>query len=140
MVNTREFEWSDISLVVAGRDIKGFRGVKYSEKQEKEALYAKGNKAHCIQSGNIAYEGELTLTQSEYETLRLAMGGEYPIRVALYGCCLRQPQQGGCDGHRRTLWVRVHRGQHGVEAGGQVPREVSALRLPVEEVSLTALE
>ena len=30
MVNTREFEWSDISLVVAGRDIKGFRGVKYS--------------------------------------------------------------------------------------------------------------
>lgn len=75
MVNTREFEWSDISLVVAGRDIKGFRGVKYSEKQEKEALYAKGNKAHCIQSGNIAYEGELTLTQSEYETLRLAMGG-----------------------------------------------------------------
>lgn len=75
MVNTREFEWSDISLVVAGRDIKGFRGVKYSEKQEKEALYAKGNKAHCIQSGNIAYEGVLTLTQSEYETLRLAMGG-----------------------------------------------------------------
>lgn len=75
MVNTREFEWSDISLVVAGRDIKGFRGVKYSEKQEKEVLHAKGNKAHCIQSGNIIYEGELTLTQSEYETLRLAMGG-----------------------------------------------------------------
>ena len=75
MVNTREFEWSDISLVVAGRDIKGLRGGKDSEKQEKEALYAKGNKAHCIQSGNIAYEGELTLTQSEYETLRLAMGG-----------------------------------------------------------------
>ena len=74
-VNTREFEWSDVSAVVAGRDIKGLRGVKYSEKQEKEALYGKGNKAHCIQSGNIAYEGELTLTQSEYETLRLAMGG-----------------------------------------------------------------
>ena len=75
MVNTREFEWSDVSAVVAGRDIKGLRGVKYSEKQEKEALYGKGNKAHCIQSGNITYEGELTLTQSEYETLRLAMGG-----------------------------------------------------------------
>lgn len=75
MVNTREFEWADISLVVAGRDINGFRGVKYSEKQEKEAVHAKGNRPHCIQSGNIAYEGELTLTQSEYETLRLAMGG-----------------------------------------------------------------
>lgn len=75
MVNTREFEWSDVSAVVAGRDIKGLRGVKYSEEQEKEAVHAKGNRPHCIQSGNITYEGELTLTQSEYETLRLAMGG-----------------------------------------------------------------
>lgn len=75
MVNTREYEWADISLVVAGRDIKGFRGVKYSEKQEKETVHAKGNRPHCIQSGNITYEGELTLLQSEYETLRLAMGG-----------------------------------------------------------------
>lgn len=75
MVNTREFEWSDITLVVAGRDVKGFRGVKYSEKQEKEAIYGKGNKPHSIQRGNISYEGEVTLTQSEYETLRLAMGG-----------------------------------------------------------------
>ena len=75
MVNTREYEWADISLVVAGRDINGFSGVKYSEKQEKEAVHAKGNRPHCIQSGNITYEGELTLLQSEYETLRLAMGG-----------------------------------------------------------------
>lgn len=75
MIDTREFEWADITLVVAGRDIQGFRGVKYGQDQEKEALYAKGNKPHSIQSGNIKYEGEITLTQSEYETLRLAMGG-----------------------------------------------------------------
>lgn len=75
MVNTREFEWSDITLVVAGRNVQGFRGVKYSEKQGKELLHAKGNKPHSIQHGNISYEGELTLLQSEYETLRLAMGG-----------------------------------------------------------------
>lgn len=75
MFDTREYEWSDITLIVAGRDVKGFRGIKYSEKQEKEALYAKGNKAHSIQRGNISYEGELTMTQSEYELLRLSMGG-----------------------------------------------------------------
>lgn len=75
MVNTREFEWADITLVVAGRDVKGFRAVKYGAKAEKEALYAKGNNPHSIQSGNISYEGEIALTQSEYETLRLAMGG-----------------------------------------------------------------
>ena len=75
MFDTREYEWSDITLIVAGRDVKGFRGIKYSEKQEKEALYAKGNKAHSIQRGNISYEGELTMTQSEYELLRMSMGG-----------------------------------------------------------------
>lgn len=75
MFDTREYEWSDITLIVAGRDVKGFRGIKYSEKQEKEVLYAKGNKAHSIQRGNISYEGELTMTQSEYELLRMSMGG-----------------------------------------------------------------
>lgn len=75
MFDTREYEWADINLVVAGRDVQGFRGIKYSEKQEKEVLYAKGNKGHSIQCGNIGYEGELTLTESEYEALRLAMGG-----------------------------------------------------------------
>ena len=75
MFDTREYEWSDITLIVAGRDVKGFRGIKYSEKQEKEALYAKGNKAHSIQRGNISDEGELTMTQSEYELLRMSMGG-----------------------------------------------------------------
>ena len=75
MFDTREYEWSDITLIVAGRDVKGFRGIKYTEKQEKEALYAKGNKPHSIQRGNTSYEGELTVTQSEYELLRMAMGG-----------------------------------------------------------------
>lgn len=75
MFDTREYEWSDIALIIAGRDVKGFRGIKYTEKQEKEALYAKGNKAHSIQRGNISYEGELTMTQSEYELLRMSMGG-----------------------------------------------------------------
>lgn len=75
MFNSREYEWSDITLVVAGRVVKGFRGVKHTSKQEKEALYAKGNKPHSIQSGNISYDGEITVTQSEYESLRLAMGG-----------------------------------------------------------------
>nr|DAS38749.1 MAG TPA: putative XkdM-like protein [Caudoviricetes sp.] len=75
MFDTREYEWSDITLIVAGRDVKGFRGVKYTEKQEKEVLHAKGNKPHSIQRGNISYEGELTMTQSEYELLRMSMGG-----------------------------------------------------------------
>ncbi len=71
-MNTREYEWADITVVLAGRPITGLRGVKYSSKQEKEALFAKGNKPHGIQHGNIEYSGEITLTQSEYEALRIA--------------------------------------------------------------------
>lgn len=76
MFNTREYEWSDVSVVLAGRVVTGLRGIKYASKQEKELLHAKGNKPHSIQRGNKTYEGEVTLLQSEYEALRVAAGGD----------------------------------------------------------------
>ena len=76
MVDTREYEWSDVSVVMAGRLITGLRGVKYSAKQEKELLHAKGNKPHSIQRGNKTYDGEITLLQSEYEAFKQASGGD----------------------------------------------------------------
>lgn len=76
MFNSREYEWSDVNVVAAGRPVMGIRGVKYSSKQEKEVLHAKGNKPHSIQRGNKTYDGELTVTQSEYEALRAAGGGD----------------------------------------------------------------
>lgn len=76
MINTREYEWSDVTVVMAGRLITGLRGVKYSAKQEKELLHAKGNKPHSIQRGNKTYDGEITLLQSEYEALKQACGGD----------------------------------------------------------------
>ena len=76
MVNTREYEWSDVTVVLAGRLVTGLRGVKYSAKQDKELLHAKGNKPHSIQRGNKTYDGEITLLQSEYEALKKASGGD----------------------------------------------------------------
>ncbi|MBR1467475.1 MAG: hypothetical protein IJ606_02465 [Bacteroidaceae bacterium] len=76
MINTREYEWSDVTVVLAGRLVTGLRGVKYSAKQEKELVHAKGNKPHSIQRGNKTYEGEITLLQSEYEALKSACGGD----------------------------------------------------------------
>lgn len=75
MFNSSEYEWADIEVVVAGRPVTGLRGIKYNEKQEKELLYAKGNKPHGVQRGNISYEGEITLLQSEYLALRTASAG-----------------------------------------------------------------
>jgi len=75
MFNSREYEWADLTLILGGRDITGIRAVKYSEKIEREALYAKGRSPHSIQSGNIAYDGEIEVVQSEYEALRQAGNG-----------------------------------------------------------------
>jgi len=75
MFDSRQYEWADLTLILGGRDLTGIRAVKYTEKIEREALYAKGRNPHSIQSGNIAYEGEITMLQSEYEALVTAGNG-----------------------------------------------------------------
>ena len=75
MINGREYEFADITLMLAGRDVTGIRGIKYNVKQEKEVLYGKGNRGQSIQKGNIECEGEILLTQSELETLRVLGNG-----------------------------------------------------------------
>lgn len=76
MFNSKEYEWADVTVVMAGRDALGIRGVSYTSAQEKEALYAKGNKPHGIQRGNKSYAGSIRLLQSEYEALNAAAGGD----------------------------------------------------------------
>ena len=75
-MDTREYEWADFSVVLAGRDVTGIRGVSYHSDQEKEALYAKGNKPLGIQRGNKSYAGSIRLLQSEYDALNEAAGGD----------------------------------------------------------------
>ena len=76
MFDTREYEWADVTVVMAGRDVTGIRGVSYTASQEKEALYAKGNKPHGIQRGNKSYEGSIRILQSELDALSAAAGGD----------------------------------------------------------------
>jgi len=75
MFDSRQYEFADLNLELGGHTITGFRGVKYASKQEKELVYGKGNEPLHIQKGNIAYEGEITVLQSELETLRSAGSG-----------------------------------------------------------------
>lgn len=71
LINGRQYEFADITLVMGGRDVIGVRGIKYKENQEKELIYGKGNEPLSIQKGNRAYGGEVVLLQSELETLKL---------------------------------------------------------------------
>lgn len=73
--NSREYEWADVTVIIGGRDITGITGVKYTEKIERESIYAKGRNPHAIQSGNRSIEGEVTMLQSEYEALTEAGKG-----------------------------------------------------------------
>lgn len=74
-INGREYEWADISVIVGGVPIAGFRAITYKREREKEAMFAKGRKAHSIQSGNESVTGSITFTQSQLEALELAAGG-----------------------------------------------------------------
>lgn len=89
MFDSRQYEFADLTLALGGRVLTGFRGVKYSSKQEKELVYGKGNQPQSIQKGNISHEGEITMLQSELETLRLAgKGSVLGLRldaVVIYG-------------------------------------------------------
>lgn len=73
--NSRQYEWADLTLIAGGKDITGVRAVKYGEKMEREAIYAKGRNPHSIQTGNSEVTGEITVLQSEYEALVKAGGG-----------------------------------------------------------------
>ena len=74
--DTREHEWSDVNVILAGRPVIGIRGVSYTSSQEKEALYGKGNTPHAMQRGNMSYSGSIRRLQSELEALERAAGGD----------------------------------------------------------------
>ncbi|MBV6442754.1 MAG: hypothetical protein EPGJADBJ_04478 [Saprospiraceae bacterium] len=76
--NSKQYAFSDITVNVLGRELQGFRGVKYKVSVEKEVLHARGKKAFSIQSGNETIEGELMLLQSELEALRAAVKSVNP--------------------------------------------------------------
>lgn len=74
--NSREYEWADITIIVGGRDITGIRGVKYTRKIEREAVYAKGRRPRAIQSGNESFEGEFVMLKSSWDAVQDAAGGD----------------------------------------------------------------
>jgi hypothetical protein len=94
IINGRQYEFADLTLYLGGRDVSGFRGIKYTTTQEKEALYGKGNRAMSIQKGNISHTGEISLTQSELETLK-ALGKGSVLNLSLNAVvCYGNPANG----------------------------------------------
>lgn len=95
MFDSREYEWADITIMIGTRIIIGARGVKYSNKQDKELIYGKGNEPYAIQKGNKSHDGELTLAMSELLALQeeSQTGSILDLQVNLT-VCYGNPDQG----------------------------------------------
>ena len=76
--NSKQYAFSDIKIIILGREIEGFRGVSYKVSVEKEHLHGRGKKALSIQSGQETVEGELMLLQSELIALIAAVKAVSP--------------------------------------------------------------
>lgn len=72
--NSKEYAWHNVEIAMHGRILTRVRGVKYSVKNDKEAVHGRGANPFAIQSGNKTYEGELILLQSELEALQRELG------------------------------------------------------------------
>lgn len=115
--NSKQFEWSDVSVGIGGKIIEGCSSVKYTKKRVKEALMGRGSKPHAIQRGNHEYEGELVLWQSEYTALENAttdgdiLNAEFDITVAY------TPADGGATKIQTLKSAQVKEAQEGLSQG-----------------------
>lgn len=70
--NSKEYSYCDVQATILGRPLTGLRGIEYTAKKSKEALFGAGVNPKSIQHGRREYEGTLTVLQSEMEALNRA--------------------------------------------------------------------
>ncbi|WP_271783871.1 hypothetical protein [Aquimarina algiphila] len=115
--NSREYEWADITVVLGGRPLLGITGISYSEEIEREAIYAKGRTPYSIQSGNIKYEGELTLLQSEVDALERSGGGSILSLSLNAEVVYGDPLQGNAITTKRIEGIRFKKSPRKMKTG-----------------------
>lgn len=70
--NSKEYSYCDLQATILGRPLTGLRGIEYTAKKAKEAVFGAGINPKSIQHGRREYEGTLTVLQSELEALNRA--------------------------------------------------------------------
>jgi len=71
-IRTSECAWAQIEVKILGRVIRGLRGFEFKKAQEKEHLYGSGANPLDIQSGNIAYSGNIKVLGFELDSMNRA--------------------------------------------------------------------
>lgn len=70
--NSKEVEWTDMSVAIGGKNLAKIRGLQYKVSQDKELLYAAGSEPISTQSGNKSYEGQMKLLKGALDDLNRA--------------------------------------------------------------------
>lgn len=79
MYDSSQYAFRDLQVMLLGRVLTGFQGIKYKVSVEKERVFGRGNKALAIQTGNETIEGTLKLLQSELDALQAAAKAVNPL-------------------------------------------------------------
>ena len=77
--DSKDCEWADMTVMIAGATLTKIRGIRYKASQEKKLLYAAGSEPISIQSGNRSYEGEIKVLKGALDDMNraaLAAGGD----------------------------------------------------------------
>jgi len=69
LINGRAYSWSDLTINIMGVPVFGITAIDYEEKQEKTNNYGAGAKPVSRGYGNFTFEGNITLTVEEVESL-----------------------------------------------------------------------
>jgi len=77
--DSKDCEWADMTVMVAGATLTKIRGVKYKASKEKHLLHAAGDEPISIQGGNRSYEGHIKVLKGALDDMNraaIAAGGD----------------------------------------------------------------
>ncbi len=83
--STKECEWSDVTVQIAGATVTKLRGISYKAMKDKELLHAAGDSPISIQSGNRTYEGNIKVLKGALDDMNraaIAAGGKDVLDLA----------------------------------------------------------
>lgn len=70
--DTKECEWSDTTVNIAGANLTKARGIAYKATKDKELLHAAGDEPVSIQAGNRGYSGTIKLLKGALDDMNRA--------------------------------------------------------------------
>lgn len=70
--DSEECAWSDMVVQIGGAPITKIRGIQYGVDSDDEELFAAGDEAISIQSGNIKKEGSMKILKGALDDLQAA--------------------------------------------------------------------